>query len=151
LRRRTARFTSGWQNDVDAAARHPHRRDRLSRSPPPRPILAEALGYQPSEGDEDWDDLRAESEAGELDWVRLTGAGVAVAFQRVPEPKAVKNRVHLDLASPDEEAEASRLGALGATRLYRSEDPDDVFVVLADPEGNEFCVVRAEARATRVL
>jgi hypothetical protein len=57
----------------------------------------------------------------------------------------VKNRVHLDLRSTDEESEASRLEALGANRLRRSEDPDDVFVVLADPEGNEFCVVRAEA------
>jgi catechol 2,3-dioxygenase-like lactoylglutathione lyase family enzyme len=116
--------------------RDPH---RLAR------FWAGALGYQPSKGVEDWDDLRSEAEAGELDWVRLTGAGVAVAFQRVPEPKAVKNRVHLDLASIDEESEASRLEALGATRLRRSEDPDDVFVVLADPEGNEFCVVRAEA------
>lgn len=116
--------------------RDPH---RLAR------FWAGALGYQPSKGGEDWDDLRSEAEAGELDWVRLTGAGVAVAFQRVPEPKAVKNRVHLDLASIDEESEASRLEVLGATRLRRSEDPDDVFVVLADPEGNEFCVVRAEA------
>jgi catechol 2,3-dioxygenase-like lactoylglutathione lyase family enzyme len=116
--------------------RDPH---RLAR------FWAGALGYRPSKGVEDWDDLRSEAEAGELDWVRLTGAGVAVAFQRVPEPKAVKNRVHLDLESIDEESEASRLEALGATRLRRSEDPDDVFVVLADPEGNEFCVVRAEA------
>jgi predicted enzyme related to lactoylglutathione lyase len=116
--------------------RDPH---RLAR------FWSEALGYQPSRGREDWDDLRSEAEAGTLDWVRLTGPGVAVAFQRVPEPKVVKNRVHLDLASTDEEAEAARLEELGATRLRRSEDPDDVFVVLADPEGNEFCVVRAEA------
>jgi hypothetical protein len=115
--------------------RDPH---RLAR------FWAEALGYQPSKGVEDWDDLRSEAEAGKLEWVRLTGAGVAVAFQRVPEPKAVKNRVHLDLQSTDEESEASRLEALGATRLRRSEDPEDVFVVLADPEGNEFCVIRAE-------
>jgi hypothetical protein len=37
---------------------------------------------------------------------------------------------------------ASRIEALGATRLWVSEDPEDPFVVLADPEGNEFCVVR---------
>lgn len=116
--------------------RDPH---RLAR------FWAEALGYQPSKGVEDWAGLRSEADAGELDWVRLTGAGVAVAFQRVLEPKAVKNRVHLDLESADEEAEASRLEALGATRLRRSEDPDDVFVVLSDPEGNEFCVVRGAA------
>jgi catechol 2,3-dioxygenase-like lactoylglutathione lyase family enzyme len=116
--------------------RDPH---RLAR------FWADVLGYQPSKGPEDWADLRSEADAGELDWVRLTGAGVAVAFQRVPEAKAVKNRVHMDLASSDEEAEASRLEALGAARLWRSDDPEDVFVVLADPEGNEFCVVRAEA------
>jgi catechol 2,3-dioxygenase-like lactoylglutathione lyase family enzyme len=116
--------------------RDPH---RLAR------FWADALGYQPSKGPEDWADLRSEADAGELDWVRLTGEGVAVAFQRVPESKAVKNRVHLDLASSDEETEASRLEALGAVRLWRSDDPEDVFVVLADPEGNEFCVVRVEA------
>ncbi len=70
------------------------------------------------------------------------GTGVEIGFQRVPEPKTVKNRVHLDLHTADEEAEAQRIEALGATRLYVSEDPEDIFIVLADPEGNEFCVVR---------
>ena len=69
---------------------------------------------------------------------------------RVPtgaRAKTVKNRVHLDLSSADEEAAATALEAVGATRLWVSEDPDDPFVVLADPEGNEFCVVRAPADA----
>jgi hypothetical protein len=104
-----------------------------------------ALGYRPERGEEDWADLGAEGEAGELEWVRLVdprGAGGAVAFQRVPEAKSVKNRVHLDLAAADEEAEVRRLESLGARRLWHSEDPDDVFIVLGDPEGNEFCVVR---------
>ena len=65
-----------------------------------------------------------------------------IGFQRVPEPKRVKNRVHVDLYAADEEAAAARIEALGATRLYVSEDPDDVFITLADPEGNEFCVCR---------
>jgi len=65
-----------------------------------------------------------------------------IGFQKVPEPKRVKNRVHLDLYAADEEAAAARIEALGATRLYVSENPDDIFVTLADPEGNEFCVCR---------
>ncbi|WP_420855842.1 VOC family protein [Thermoactinospora rubra] len=57
-------------------------------------------------------------------------------FQRVPEAKTVKNRVHLDLRSDDLEAEVRRLVELGARELARHED----WVVLADPEGNEFCL-----------
>jgi Glyoxalase-like domain len=69
-------------------------------------------------------------------------------FQRVPEPKSVKNRVHLDLSAPAagssgraEEIDAfvDRLAALGAHRL-RAVKEDGYFVVMADPEGNEFCV-----------
>ena len=106
---------------------------------------ADALGYAPELGEEDWPALQREGDAGELEWVKLLGppGTVPVAFQRVPEPKVAKNRLHLDLTASDEEAEARRLEALGATRLRRSEAEDDVFVVLADPEGNEFCVVRA--------
>jgi predicted enzyme related to lactoylglutathione lyase len=79
------------------------------------------------------------------DWAAIAGEGdrdIVIAFQKVPEAKSVKNRVHVDLSAADEEAEAGRIEALGATRLWVSEDPDDPFVVLADPEGNEFCVVR---------
>ena len=64
-------------------------------------------------------------------------------FVPVPEPKTGKNRVHIDLASSsaeDQEAQVSRLLSLGATRadIGQGEVP---FVVLADPEGNEFCVL----------
>lgn len=55
-------------------------------------------------------------------------------LQRVPEPKEAKNRLHLDLACEDPEAESDRLLALGATLVARAED----MVTLADPEGNEF-------------
>ena len=61
-------------------------------------------------------------------------------FQAVPEPKAVKNRMHLDLRSEDAEAEVLRLTGLGARVLYGLEQ----LVCLADPEGNEFCVLRAQ-------
>jgi hypothetical protein len=60
-----------------------------------------------------------------------------------PSWKAAKNRVHMDWVADDEEAEAARIQGLGATFLWRSSNPEDPFVTLADPEGNEFCVVRA--------
>jgi hypothetical protein len=57
-------------------------------------------------------------------------------FQLVPESKVVKNRLHLDLLSDDVPAEAARLVALGASVLRQR----DGWAVLADPEGNEFCL-----------
>ena len=66
------------------------------------------------------------------------GPGPRIWFQRVPEAKVVKNRVHLDLAAPDLAAEVDRLVRLGATVLPLQ--PEDGLVVLQDPEGNEFCV-----------
>ena len=61
-----------------------------------------------------------------------------VWFQRVPEPKQVKNRVHLDLQADDAPAEVDRLVGLGA-RVLRGADEHGL-IVLADPEDNEFCV-----------
>ena len=62
----------------------------------------------------------------------------------MPERKAAKNRLHLDLKIADEEAAAVwARERVGATFRWRSERPEDPFVVLADPEGNEFCFVRA--------
>jgi glyoxalase superfamily protein len=58
-------------------------------------------------------------------------------FQRVPECRTVKNRVHLDLRADSVGTEVERLTGLGATVLARHEG----HVVLADPEGNEFCVM----------
>jgi hypothetical protein len=105
---------------------------------------ADVLGYAPELGEQDWAALRTEGASGELEWVKLVGppGAMPVAFQRVPEPRVSKNRLHLDLTAADEEVEARRVEELGATRLRRSEDPEDVFVVLADPEGNEFCIIR---------
>ena len=65
-----------------------------------------------------------------------------IGFQQVPEGKVVKNRVHLDFAAADEEATAKEIEGMGAVRRWVSEDPKDPFVVLADPERNEFCIVR---------
>jgi hypothetical protein len=67
-----------------------------------------------------------------------------LVFVRVPEGKAVKNRLHLDLAphtSQDRDAEIARLLELGATRVDVGQDDAATWTVLADPEGNEFCVL----------
>jgi hypothetical protein len=70
--------------------------------------------------------------------------GTYLGFQEVPEPKTGKNRVHLDMRVADEEAAAAwARERLSATVLWRSDHPDDPFIVLTDPEGNEFCFVRA--------
>jgi hypothetical protein len=70
------------------------------------------------------------------------GLGPRLFFQRVPEPKTVKNRVHLDLhVGPERrDAEVERILALGATKLYVTTGQGAPCVTLADPEGNELCV-----------
>ena len=69
-----------------------------------------------------------------------------IIFVTVPEGKTVKNRLHIDLNPDDQAAEVERLLALGATRAEvgqsQAEEPVK-WVVLADPEGNEFCVLTA--------
>jgi Glyoxalase-like domain len=74
--------------------------------------------------------------------VEAPGAGPHLFFQLVPEPRIVKNRVHLDLRCDSFEAELERLTALGARVLAEH----DSFVTLLDPEGNEFCLSRRTAR-----
>ncbi|MFF8288424.1 VOC family protein [Streptomyces sp. NPDC016309] len=71
-----------------------------------------------------------------------TGLGRRLLFQRVPEPKTGKNRLHLDVhAAPGRrDAEVSRLEALGASVLRHVKEPGGEWTVMADPEGNEFCV-----------
>ena len=71
-------------------------------------------------------------------------AAVPIVFVPVPEPKAGKNRLHLELATESTEqqrAEVGRLLALGAVRVDIGQGDDATWVVLADPEGNEFCVL----------
>jgi hypothetical protein len=64
-------------------------------------------------------------------------------FVKVPEPKTAKNRIHLDLAAPDPEAEVARLVELGATRVRDTDEFGYRWTVMADPEGNEFCVAKS--------
>jgi hypothetical protein len=91
----------------------------------------EALRYIPRDPPED-------------DWVVLRdpdNRNVNVSLQLVPEKRSGKNRLHLDLYTDDQEGEVERLLELGATRHPRTPEPDEDFIVLADPEGNLFCVV----------
>lgn len=79
-----------------------------------------------------------------VEWVAIVmpDGSTSVSFQKVPESKHGKNRVHLDVLVNDLEEAARRCVELGAVRLTeRRADPLADFIVLADPEGNEFCVV----------
>jgi len=122
----------------------------------------EALGYRldaPPPGFDTWDDAleafgvpeehRNDASAA----VDPTGPGPRLWFQKVPEGKTAKNRLHLDVrAAPglegDDrmaalEGECTRLVALGATRVRRHEPEPPMssgFLVMTDPEGNEFCL-----------
>ena len=123
---------------------------------------AEALGYQvqePPQGFDSWEQaldafgVPPEKRNDASAVVDPGGSGPRLFFQRVPEGKQVKNRVHLDVrAAPglagDErmaalEAKAERLASHGARRLERHEPAPPLaggHIVMADPEGNEFCL-----------
>jgi catechol 2,3-dioxygenase-like lactoylglutathione lyase family enzyme len=75
---------------------------------------------------------------------RWASTSPGLVFVPVPEGKTVKNRLHLDLAphtSQDRDAEIRRLLDLGARYVDVGQDPEATWVVLEDPEGNEFCVL----------
>ncbi|MFD7166962.1 VOC family protein [Streptomyces violascens] len=102
---------------------------------------AEALGGTVSKEDEP-DDPE----------VLVEAEGIGMLFIQVPEGKAVKNRIHLDLQPQDRtrDEEADRLVALGATLLADHRLPDGRgWLTLADIEGNEFCVERSAAERAR--
>ena len=93
------------------------------------------LGYRMRENSDDSDT-----------WRHLeppTPALPQLTIQPVPEHKGVKNRLHLDVFVAEPEPWITRSVELGGTLLWLSEDPDDWFQVIADPEGNEFCICRA--------
>ena len=120
----------------------------------------EVLGYvvpPPPEGFADWAEFDAslptERQGSAFACVDPNGVGPRLFFQRVPEGKSGKNRVHLDLrAAPGLEGEermaaleqeCERLVALGATRIRRFEPAPPMsggHIVMTDPEGNEFCL-----------
>lgn len=101
----------------------------------------------------------AEFWATALGYVRIGAAGNYVLLlspggdqpklllQQVPEAKATKNRLHIDIDAPDIEAEAARLEAAGARRVSAEpmHEHDSSWLLMEDPEGNEFCVCNAMA------
>jgi hypothetical protein len=125
------------------------------------PFWAEALGYEveaPPPGFADWPSFLRSMSFPEEQWDRYValvdpaGIGPRLLLQKVPEGKVVKNRVHLDLSvSGGRGAELSsrraniaravaRLESLGATVLDTHEELGVYWVVMEDPEGNEFCL-----------
>ncbi len=129
--------------------------DRLAR------FWAEALGYKiqdPPPGYDSWEAFLTEQGVPAEHWNDMSaiidpdGIGARILFQRVPEPKTVKNRVHLDVnvggghgTPPDErrsrvDTAVERLIEIGATKVQTFEQHGERWVVMQDPEGNEFCL-----------
>ena len=84
-------------------------------------------------------------------WIQRPDGGHPLLFIQVPEPKQVKNRIHLDLrpAAGTRDDELARLIGLGAREVDDRRTADGRgWVVLADPEGNEFCILRSESEVT---
>ena len=82
-----------------------------------------------------------------LDAVRTGPVAPTIFLAQVPEDKVAKNRVHFDVSPVDrsQEEEVDRILALGARRADIGQSGDESWTVLADPEGNEFCVLRSLA------
>jgi predicted enzyme related to lactoylglutathione lyase len=79
------------------------------------------------------------AEAGD-DFRVLRGDQASLSLQVSRTPVSARDQMHLDLDSDDQAAEVRRLTGLGARVVRRHEDPEDDYVVMTDPEGNEFCV-----------
>jgi hypothetical protein len=122
---------------------------------------ATVLGYKmqdPPEGHESWESFLTAMGVPKDQWDRAyaivdpDGKGPRIFFQKVPEPKTVKNRVHLDVnvsggpGTPIDERRAKvdaaveRVVGLGATKLRPYEENGEYWVVMQDLEGNEFCL-----------
>jgi hypothetical protein len=117
-----------------------------------------ALGYLPEPpppGYASWADFAADRDIPRSEWHGAlqdpAGEGPRLFFQIVPEPKTVKNRVHLDIGVTPRRgtvaeqrgpiaAKVAELVALGATEVETIEEGGGMFTVMRDPEGNEFCV-----------
>ncbi|MBM2621782.1 VOC family protein [Actinoplanes sp. LDG1-06] len=94
---------------------------------------AEALGYKIVHEQPDEVEIRRTPD-------QLPG----LIFVPVPDAKTVKNRLHIDLRPDDQEAEVERLLDMGARHADVGQSDDVTWVVLADPEGNEFCVLSSK-------
>jgi hypothetical protein len=96
------------------------------------PFWAELLGYEVTDSDESVVELTGPP-----------GSGPSLILAKVPEDKVVKNRMHIDLNATDrdQDAEVERAIGLGARPADVGQGEDVSWVVLADPEGNEFCIL----------
>lgn len=123
------------------------------------PFWAQVLGYieqPPPEGFDNWEDWARKNGIPEEDWnkagsvVDPDGKGPRLFFQQVPEGKVVKNRVHVDvnvgagLKGDERHAqvrkESERVTELGGSVVRVFDERDEFWIVMADPEGNEFCL-----------
>lgn len=103
----------------------------------PADFWEKALGWRRTyEAD---DEIVLEPPAGS----QADGVSPDLLFLKVPERKELKNRLHLDLRPEDQAAEVERLEGLGASRISVGQGPEVTWVVMADPDGNEFCILRA--------
>ncbi|MGI8929275.1 MAG: VOC family protein [Candidatus Limnocylindrales bacterium] len=95
---------------------------------------SQALDYVPRDGDDD-------------DFALLrprSGVGPNISLDRVRAALQIPPRIHLDLYAQDQAAEVERLKALGATEIQWDKRPPDAdYIIMADPEGNRFCVIEA--------
>jgi hypothetical protein len=112
-----------------------HDPERLGR------FWSELLGYEVSDRTDDPDEFSVQLQG-------PAGAGPTILLVRTPDVKSVKNRLHIDVNPTDrtQEEEVERILALGATRADVGQG-EQSWVVLADPEGNEFCVLRSRVPA----
>jgi catechol 2,3-dioxygenase-like lactoylglutathione lyase family enzyme len=113
------------------------------------------LGYElanPPAGYESWAEYsREQAEEPEEAWIKIVdsgGSGPTLVFHRVPEPKTVKNRVHLDVRAPDDRPGSrqqqvaefiANVVSWGGSKIRDVIDDAGYFAVMRDPEGNEFC------------
>ena len=108
-----------------------------------------ALGYKVLESTDGLVEIGPDrgSDAELLEAVRREPLAPSIFFAQVPEGKAVKNRLHLDLSPVDctQSEEVARLELLGAQHADVGQTGAESWVVMADPEGNEFCVLRSLA------
>lgn len=123
------------------------------------PFWAEVLGYveqPPPEGFATWQDWARDHDIPEEDWnkagsvVDPDGKGPRFYFQQVPEGKVVKNRVHVDVSVGEGlsgverrakvEEEGARVESLGGGRVRTFDERGEFWIVMTDPEDNEFCL-----------
>ena len=87
-------------------------------------------------------DVRVTDRSGNFVWLaRQNDNGISIGFQEVPDPTPGRNRVHFDASVPDLNAAAARVKELGGVEVEHHDNDGAPLKVMADPEGNEFCIM----------